>query len=145
MKNDKLKPLKVTFFISGIWDLIAGVMYLFFIGTGRMIDDPSTHSFYSVFLASFFLCFAYIQFVSAKNLQNYTFLVGCLIFGRLFYVFQLYGYILFSLGFPTTFWFTGIIDACFILLYLIFAKKSELKLVSLFFPRFENAREEFHN
>lgn len=134
MNKDKLKPLKVTFFISGIWDTIAGIMYLFFIGTERMIDDPSTHSFYSVFLASFFFCFAYIQFVSAKDLQNYTFLVGCLIFGRLFYVFQLYGYILFSSDFPSTFWFTGIIDAVFVLLYFIFAEKSELKLTDLFIP-----------
>lgn len=33
MNKDRLKPLKVTFIISGIWDMIAGFIYLFAIGS----------------------------------------------------------------------------------------------------------------
>ncbi|MDD5021866.1 MAG: hypothetical protein PHR82_07060, partial [Endomicrobiaceae bacterium] len=80
MEKNNLKPLAVTFFISGIWDLIAGVIYLFFIGNGRLIDNPQAHPFYCVFIASFFFCFAYIQFFSAFNIRRYLFNVGCLIF-----------------------------------------------------------------
>ncbi|MGD9162096.1 MAG: hypothetical protein PVG39_27035 [Desulfobacteraceae bacterium] len=134
MIKNNLRPLAVTFAISGIWDTIAGVMYLFFIGTGRLIDEPPVHTFYSVFLASFFFCFAYIQFLSAFNIRRYIFNVGCLIIGRIFYIVLLYVYMIFFKNFPSTFWFTGIIDVVFTVLYFIFAFRGGLGIKELFLP-----------
>lgn len=135
MKQKSLKLLAATFFASGIWDTIAGINYLFFIGTGRKIDNPEIHPFFAVFLGSFFICFAYLQFLSALNIKRYIFNVGCLIIGRVFYVVQLYFFIFFTEGFPTTFWFTGIIDGTFVILYLVFAFRSGFELRDLFLPK----------
>ena len=137
MNKNKLRPLVFTFVASGIWDTIAGILYLFVIGTGRLIDNPPTHSFYSVFLASFFFCFAYLQFLSSFNIRRYIFNVGCLIIGRVFYIVLLYLYMFFVNGFPSTFWFTGIIDAAFTLLYIIFAIRGGLEIKDLFLPSIE--------
>lgn len=141
MKKASLKPLSITFIASGVWDTIAGIMYLLIIGTGRLIDNPHTHTFYSVFLASFFFCFAYLQFMSATNIRRYSFIVGCLVIGRVFYVFQLYGYLIFCESFPLTFWFTGIIDACFTVLYFVFAFRGGLVVKDLFIPSKERIQE----
>ncbi len=138
MNNKSLKPLATTFFISGIWDVIAGIMYLFFIGIGRKIDNPHIDPFFSIFLGSFFLCFAYLQFFSALNIKRYAFNVGCLILGRVFYVILLFSYMVFDDSFPSTFWFTGIIDSLFILLYLIFTYRGGLSLRNLFLPKIES-------
>ena len=135
MKNNALKPLSLTFFASGIWDTIAGIMYLFFIGDGRFIDNPLVHRFYSIFLGSLFICFAYLQFLSAINIERYVFNVGCLIIGRVFYVVQLFYFIGFVEGFPSTFLMTGIIDGTFVILYLIFAVQSGFGFKDLFLPK----------
>ncbi len=50
MKNKTLRPLALTFAASGVWDTIAAIQYLFFIGLGRIIDSPVTDPFYAVFL-----------------------------------------------------------------------------------------------
>jgi hypothetical protein len=134
MNNKSLTPLAVTFALSAVWDTIAGILYIFFIGTGRKIDNPPMDSFFAVFLGSFFLCFAYIQFMSALNIKRYAFNVGCLILGRFFYVVQLYSYMILVKDFPSTFWFTGIIDAVFILLYIVFAARGGLGVRDLFLP-----------
>lgn len=134
MKTKSLKPLAITFFVSGLWDTIAGFIYFFAIGTGRIIDNPPADPFYAVFLGSFFICFAYLQFTSAFNIKLYAFNVGCLIIGRVFYVAQLYLFMGLSSDFPSTFWFTGIIDGAFVLLYIIFATMGGLKTKELFFP-----------
>jgi hypothetical protein len=135
MSKTSLKPLAITFFASGIWDSIAAVLYFFAIGTGRLIDKPATDPFYAVFLGSFFICFAWLQFFSAVNIQRYAFNVGCLIIGRSFYVVQLYLYMIFADEFPSTFWFTGIIDGMFTFLYLFFAFRAGLSLRDLFLPK----------
>ena len=135
MNSKPLVPLAVTFALSGAWDTIAGILYIFFIGTGRKIDNPPMDSFFAVFLGSFFLCFAYIQFMSAQNIKRYAFNVGCLILGRAFYVIQLYAYMGFVKSFPSTFWFTGIIDSVFILLYILFALRGGLSAKDLFFTQ----------
>jgi hypothetical protein len=135
MKTKSLKPLAITFFASGIWDTIAAILYFFVIGTGRIIDKPAIDPFFSVFLGSFFLCFAWLQFLSAFNIRRYAFNVGCLIIGRSFYVIQLYAYMIFETDFPTTFWFTGIIDGLFTLLYIVFAFRGGLSLRELFLPQ----------
>ena len=68
-----MKALAVTFFASGIWDTFAALMYLFMIGIGRRIDNPLIDPFFAVFLGSFFLCFAYLQILSAFNIRRYAF------------------------------------------------------------------------
>jgi hypothetical protein len=133
--NKSMKLLAVTFFASGIWDTVAALMYFFMIGTGRRIDNPLIDRFFAVFLGSFFLCFAYLQILSAFNIRRYAFNVGCLIVGRAFYVIQLYAYMTFVKDFPSTFWFTGIIDSLFTILYLIFAFKGGLSMRDLFLPK----------
>ena len=137
MKSKSLKPLAITFFVSGIWDTIAAILYLFVIGIVRKIDNPLIDPFFAIFLASFFLCFAYLQFLSAFNIKRYAFNVGCLILGRSFYVIQLYAFMIFVHDFPATFWFTGIIDSLFVILYFIFASKGGLKIRELFLPKRE--------
>lgn len=140
MKNKSLKPLAITFFVSGIWDTVAAMLYFFVIGTGRIIDKPAIDPFFAVFLGSFFLCFAWLQFLSAFNIRRYAFNVGCLIIGRSFYVIQLYAYMIFASDFPTTFWFTGIIDGLFTMLYIFFAFRGGLRMGDLFLP--ENRKAE---
>ena len=134
MEKNSLRPLAITFIMSGIWDTIAAIQYFFFIGLGRNIDNPAIDPFFSIFLGSFFLCFAYLQFLSAINIERYAFNVGCLIIGRLFYVIQLYVYMLFVHDFTSTFWFTGIIDGSFIILYFVFAFRGGLEIKNLFVP-----------
>ncbi len=135
MKNKSLNPLALTFFASGIWDTVAAFLYFFVIGSGRIIDNPPIDPFFAVFLGSFFICFAYLQFLSAFNIKRYAFNVGCLIIGRVFYVIQLYTYMGFVTDFPSTFWFTGIIDGLFTMLYVIFAFRGGLSLRELFLPQ----------
>lgn len=134
MQTKSLRYLAFTFFASGVWDTIAAIMYLFFIGNGRKIDDPEVHPFYTIFLGSFFICFAYLQFLSAMNIKRYIFNVGCLIIGRVFYVVQLFYFIGFVKCFPSTFLFTGIIDGTFVILYIIFALQSGFGFRDLFLP-----------
>ena len=134
MKSKSLKPLAVTFFASGVWDTVAAVLYFFIIGSGRIIDNPAIDPFFSIFLGSFFLCFAYLQFLSAFNIRRYAFNVGCLIIGRAFYVIQLYLFMGFVADFPSTFWFTGIIDGVFTILYFVFAIRGGLRLRDIFLP-----------
>jgi hypothetical protein len=134
MNNKSLRPLAISFALGGVWDGIAGFLYLFAIGTGRMIDDPPMDPFYAIFLGSFFLCFAWLQILSSFNIRRYAFLVGCLVFGRLFYILLLYSFMLFEDGFPPTFWFTGIIDECLTILYIALAWKGGLKPRDLLLP-----------
>ena len=134
MKSKSLKPLALTFFASGVWDTVAAVLYFFIIGSGRIIDNPAIDPFFSIFLGSFFLCFAYLQFLSAFNIRRYAFNVGCLIIGRAFYVIQLYLFMGFVADFPSTFWFTGIIDGVFTILYFVFAIRGGLGLRDIFLP-----------
>lgn len=132
MKTKFTKALAFTFILSGIWDSVAGFLYLTIIGDGRRISDPGIHPFYSIFIASFFFCFAFLQFVSASNIKRYFFVVGSLVFGRLFYVILLYYYIIFEPSFTSTFFFTGIIDSIFVILYLLFSYKSGIRFANLF-------------
>ena len=134
MKSKSLKPLAFTFFTSGIWDIIAGILYMFMIGTGREIDNPDIHPFYAIFLGSFFFCFAYLQILSSLNIRRYAFNVGCLLFGRLFYTLILYYYMFSVKDFPSTYGFTGLIDGIFTLLYVIFAVRGGLGFRELFLP-----------
>jgi hypothetical protein len=135
-----LAPLAATFFFSGIWDTVAGMIYLFHIGDGRKLDELSMDPFYAAFLGSFFLCFAFLQFLSSMNIRRYSFNVGCLIIGRLFYVILLYTKMAFVEGFPSTFWFTGIIDISFVILYLVFAVKGGQSLSQLFIPEIDTVK-----
>lgn len=134
MNTDKLKPLSAVFALGGVWDTIAGILYIFAIGSGRNIDNPPMDPFYAIFLGSFFLCFAYLQFMSALNIRRYALNVGCLIIGRVFYIVLLYSHMVFVPGFPDTFWFTGIIDGLLTISYIIFALRGGLGVRNLFLP-----------
>ncbi|PKO99813.1 MAG: hypothetical protein CVU13_04610 [Bacteroidetes bacterium HGW-Bacteroidetes-8] len=134
METKKFKPLAVTFAIGGMWDTIAGLLYIFIIGSGRVIDNPPIDPFYAIFLGSFFLCFAYLQILSSFNIQRFLFNVGCLILGRLFYIVVLYYFIFFVSDFPSTFWFTGLIDMVLFTLNIVFALKAGVGLRELFLP-----------
>jgi len=118
-KSKALKALAITFFSSGIWDTIAGILFIFFIGRS-IVPELSIHPYYAIFLGSFFLCFAYLQFLSSFNIKRYLFNVGCLIFGRIFYIVVLLAFMTFVPNFPNAFWFTGVIDSVFIILYIVF-------------------------
>ena len=135
MKTGSLIPLAITFALGGIWDTVAGFLYIFVIGTGRAIDNPPIDPFYAIFLGSFFLCFAWLQILSSFNIRRYAFNVGCLVFGRLFYIFVLYYFMIYVKGFPTTFWFTGVIDGVLTILYIIFALYGGLGIRDLFLPK----------
>ncbi len=126
MKPKSLKPLAITFALGGIWDTVAGFLYLFRIGTGRPLDNPPMDPFYAVFLGSFFFCFAYLQILSSFNLRRYAFNVGCLVFGRIFYIVILYYFMAFVKGFPSTFWFTGVIDLLLTSSYVVFAQNGRV-------------------
>jgi uncharacterized YccA/Bax inhibitor family protein len=133
-RSENVKPLAVIFAIGGVWDTIAGLLFLFLIGNGRAITSPATDPFYAVFLGSFFLCFAWIQFVSSTNIKKYAVNIGCLVFGRILYVVLLYYSMLFIEGFPSTFWFTGIIDSLLVVAYFIAARIGKLNFRLLFIP-----------
>lgn len=137
MRVLKLNALAITFALGGVWDTIAGFIYILAIGTNRMISQPEVDPFYSIFLGSFFLCFAYLQILSSFNIKRYIFNVGCLIFGRFFYVVLLYGFMVFKKDFPTTFWFTGIIDGSFLIAYVIIALRSGFSVRDLFLPKLQ--------
>ena len=85
MSQKTLRPLAVAFTAGGAWDTVGGFLFLFVIGTGRGIDHPPTHPFYAVFLGTFLLTFAYLQFFSAFNIRRYSLNIGCVIFGRVLY------------------------------------------------------------
>jgi hypothetical protein len=135
MVNSKsLKVLAAIFFLSGIWDTIGGVIYAFMIGT--VFTEPPIHRFYAIFTASFFFCFAYLQILSAFNLRRYLFVVGCVLIGRIFYVVLLYAYIFGVAGFPATFWWTGLVDLAWSILYLVIPLISDdIRLRDLFLPK----------
>ena len=133
----KVKSLAVIFAIGGMWDTIAGFIYIFIIGSGRVIDNPPIDPFYAIFLGSFFLCFAFMQILSSFNIRRYAFNVGCLIFGRFFYVIVLCYFMFFVGDFPSTFWFTGIIDGILAILNILFAINGGLRMRDLFLPEID--------
>jgi hypothetical protein len=132
-----LKALAVVFFLSGIWDTFAGIMYAFTIGT--VFVDPPIHRFYALFIASFFFCFAYLQVFSAFNLRRYLFIVGSLVIGRALYILLLYSYIFGVPGFPGVFWWTGLVDLSWLILYILMTVASdEICLRDLFLPKWRD-------
>jgi len=130
-----LKALAITFFLSGLYDAFGGFYYSFMVGVGRSVDNPPTHSFYALFIASFLFCFAYLQVLSAFNIRRYLLAVGVVIIGRIFYVVVLFAYMLFVADFPNTFWTTAVIDLAWSALYIVFTLISdEIRLKDLFLP-----------
>lgn len=135
IKLKEPKTLAIVFFASGIYDTIGGLLFSFMIGTGRSIDNPPTHPFYAIFIASFLFCFAYLQFLSAFNIRRYVLIIGGVLIGRIFYVVLLFAYMFFVPNFPSTFWFTGIIDVFWSILYIVLILiNDEIRLRDLFLP-----------
>ncbi len=134
--SKSLKALAITFFLSGVWDIIGGINYGFMIGT--VYTDPPIHRFYAIFIASFFLCFAYLQILSSFNMKRYLFIIGAVIIGRIIYVLLLYAYIWGEADFPNTFWWTGVIDLSWSILYIVITLTSDdIRLKDLFLPKWE--------
>jgi hypothetical protein len=130
--SKSLKVLAVIFFLSGIWDTIGGITFLF----GSAKSDPPIHSFYSIFIASFFFCFAYLQILSSFNMKRYLFIIGAVMIGRIFYVVLLYSYIWGIDGFHTNLWWTGIVDLTWSILYIVVALISDdIRFRDLFLPK----------
>ena len=135
MKVSKsLRALTIVFFLSGIWDIFAGFVYAFMIGT--VYTDPPIHRFYSLFLASFFFCFAYLQILSSYNIRRYLFIIGAVFIVRILYIALLYTYIFGVAGFPSTFWLTGVVDSSWSILYIVLTLLSDdIYLRDLFLPK----------
>jgi len=133
-KSKSIKALAIVFFLSGIWDVIAALVYSFMIGT--VFTEPPVHRFYALFTASFLFCFAYLQILSAFNIRRYLLNIGCVIIGRIFYVILLFSYIFGFEGFPSTFWWTGVVDLTWSILYIVITLRSvEIHLKDLFLPQ----------
>jgi hypothetical protein len=136
MSERSLRPLAVAFRIGGVWDALIGFACIFVIGTGRLIDQPPhLDPFYAVFLGSFFLCFAYLQILSAVNIRRYAFNVGCIIFGRMFYVIQLIAFTALGESLPSPFWLGAIIDTAIVVAYVSLAIRGGLRIHDLFLPQ----------
>jgi hypothetical protein len=136
MPEKPLKPLAVAFVVGGVWDALLGVSYIFAIGTGRLIDQPPPLDlFYAVFLGSFFLCFAYLQILSAWNVRRYAFNVGCIVFGRLFFVIQLIAFSTLRGSLPIPFWLAAIFDTALVVSYAFLAVRGGLRIRDLFLPQ----------
>jgi len=135
MRSRALRILAVVFFISGLYDAFGGFYYSFLVGTGRSIGDPPTHVFYALFIASFLICFAYLQLACAFNIRRYLLAVGVVMVGRLLYVILLFTFLATVSGFPATFLPTAIIDSLWSVLYLVLAALSDdIRLRELFVP-----------
>jgi hypothetical protein len=132
--SKSLRALTIVFFLSGIWDLVAGFVYAFMIGT--VYTDPPVHRFFALFLASFFFCFAYLQILSSFNMPRYLFIIGTVLIGRILYIALLYIYIFGVAGFPSTFWWTGVVDSSWSILYIMLTLLSnDIRLRDLFLPK----------
>jgi hypothetical protein len=133
-----LKLLAIVFFISGLYDTFGGFYYSFLVGMDKSINNPPTHEFYALFIASFLFCFAYLQFTSALNIRRYLLNVGILIIGRVFYVVLLFAHISLVEGFPRTFLPTAVVDSLWTLSYILITLLSdEVRLKDLFLPQRE--------
>ena len=138
MSKQSLKPLAVALTIGGVWDALLGFSYIFVIGTGRAIDQPPhLDLFYAVFLGSFFLCFAYLQILSALNVRRYAFNVGCIIFGRMFYVIQLIAFTVLRASLSSSFWFGAAFDTALVVAFVSLAMRGGLSIRDLFVPQRE--------
>jgi hypothetical protein len=132
--SKSLKAMAIIFFLSGIWDTIGGITFLF--GSAKSV--PPIHSFYSIFIASFFFCFAYLQILSSFNMKSYLFIIGSVMIGRIFYVVLLYSYIWGVDGFQTNLWWTGIVDLTWSILYVVVTLTSDdIRIKDLFLPKWK--------
>ena len=134
--SKSLKALAIVFFVSGLYDMFGGFYYSFLVGVGKSINNPPTHQFYALFIASFLFCFAYLQFLSAFNIRRYLFNIGVVIIGRVFYVVLLFAHISFVDDFPKTFLPTAIFDSLWTILYIVLTLlNDEVRFKDLFLPR----------
>lgn len=134
--SKSLKALAIVFFISGLYDASGGFYFSFLVGTGKSVNNPPTHQFYALCIASFMFCFAYLQCMSAFNIRRYIFNVGILIIGKVLWIVLSFAYIIFVDNFPKTFLPTTIIDSLWTVLYIILTLLSnEVRFRDLFLPK----------
>jgi hypothetical protein len=85
-----------------------------------------------------FFALAYLQILSAFNIRRYLFIIGAVLIGRILYVVLLYAYIIGEPGFPSTFWWTGVVDLSWSILYIVLAAISdEIRFKDLFLPKWQ--------
>ncbi len=131
-----LRPLAIVFFVSGIWDLFATFVYTFLIGT--VFTEPPVDRFYALSIAAFLFSIAYLQILSSFNIRQYLLVIGGVFIVRILYVIILFGSMLTVPGFPATFWWTGVIDLLWAVLYLgITWRSPEIRVRELFVPERE--------
>jgi hypothetical protein len=71
-------------------------------------------------------------------MRRYLFIIGAVIIGRIFYIVLLYTYIWCVDGFPGTFWWTGVVDLTWSILYIVITLTSDdIHLKDLFLPKWE--------
>ena len=135
IKSKSLKALAIVFLVSGLYDAFGGLLYAFSVGTGRSIDNPPTHPFYAIFIASFLFCFAYLQLLSAFNIRRYLLIIGSVIISRIFYAVVVFAYMFFVTDFPTTFLPTAILDLAWTNVYIVLTLISDqVRFKDLFLP-----------
>jgi lipid-A-disaccharide synthase-like uncharacterized protein len=75
--------------------------------------------------------------VACLNVRRYAFNVGCIIFGRMFYVIQLIAFTILRGSLPSPFWFGAMIDTALVVSYASLAVRGGLHIRDLFLPQRE--------
>jgi len=135
-KLTSLKTLSSVIFGSAIFDLFGGFYFILLVGVGKQIADPPTHTFFAVLLGTFLICFAYLQFMTARNIKRYFVCIGVALLSRIFYVFLFAYYYLVAQVNLTAFLPTAIADFLWVILIVVLvALNREVSLKELYVPK----------
>jgi hypothetical protein len=135
-KLKSINAIRRVLFMSGIFDIFGGFFFILFVGTDRIITNPPTHPFYTILIASFLFCLAYLQIMSAFNIRRYLLNIGVVILSRVFFGILFFSFLLMVNDFPITFLPTVIADLIWASLYIMLTILSdELRLKDLFLPQ----------
>ena len=74
-----ISGLKTVLMVSGVFDLFGGIYFTLLVGGDRSITDPPTHPFYAILIGMFLLCFAYLQFMTAIQIERCLSNIGVVI------------------------------------------------------------------
>jgi len=130
-----LRILRITLLLGGIWNLSGCVFYSVLIGRQPPFQNPPIHPFYALFIGSFLLSLAYLQFASARHIERSLANIGPVVLARLLYAGLLWGHMLGTSTFPKNFFWTGLGDAlwsCWCILVPLVSKG--LPLREIFWP-----------
>jgi hypothetical protein len=80
-------------------------------------------------------CLAYLQLLSAFNIQRHLFIIGAVMISRIFYAVLLFASLLFVPDFPTTFLPTAILDLAWTIIYIVLTLISDqVRFRDVFLP-----------